>query len=516
MRIINSSICLYFIFITIAAGVTNSTATEFVPYVKEHKDTKLCIVSHPLRKNPFPVIISDRKGYEIDCDNTDSLKKIIEGFGFDMELSYLFPSLNHDSDIISESNYHNHPKIRCNDQNLVLYAKYENKKQEDTQSNIHKTRYLIKFGNENKGADKLYEIECQGLIDALGLNTNDAQNLKNAPNSIRSLSTEIIHCRSGVMTGFPNTKDLWIIDIATGYYHTCILKANGKIECWGDDSAKYLKDFYKNHPDFRAEKIIAGDGYTCAAGMEQSANKGKSILCWGTNKYIVSNVPEEQWNDIREIYEGESHVCALVAKDAGTDIYCWGDNFYKQIDEHKDDNKPIYLTLKSVKDMALGARHSCIADNNGKVKCWGEDIHEKTTPDERIIPKNKHADKKKQSEYSEHDKVLKIVAGSGHTCALLETGEILCWGKRGSGENYTFPQIKNAKDIDAKDTTTCVLTQFDTVKCDNEINDPPPLIQAKKIAVGVNHICVIKKNGSVFCWGRNDEGQTDIPKYLIW
>ena len=93
-----------------------------------------------------------------------------------------------------------------------------------------------------------------------------------------------------------------------------------------------------------------------------------------------------------------------------------------------------------------------------------------------------------------------IAAGAGHACAILDDGEIKCWGQNGSGQ----------------------LAQGDTVAGRRPGRDgrrprsDRPLPDAVAIAAGQLHTCALFGNGVVFCWGQNVLGQLGIGNTNNW
>jgi alpha-tubulin suppressor-like RCC1 family protein len=135
-------------------------------------------------------------------------------------------------------------------------------------------------------------------------------------------------------------------------------------------------------------------------------------------------------------------------------------------------------------------------------------------------------------------------ASSGYsTCALLESGRIVCWGENtwgqlgdGTTEDRDFPTLVVGlddvvvADVVMRSRSTCALAGDGRVYCwgNNEKGQvgnghlPSTLAEARvsepseveglpeKIAglsMGGEHACAIGEAGSIYCWGNNMDGQ---------
>jgi len=106
-------------------------------------------------------------------------------------------------------------------------------------------------------------------------------------------------------------------------------------------------------------------------------------------------------------------------------------------------------------------------------------------------------------------KAISISAGGGTACALLDNGDLKCWGAHAYGKLGT---------TDLNDLGDEPGEMGDALK-------PVPLGAKRAIAVsvGADHTCAVLDGGSVLCWGTNDFGQlgqnhrTDVfsPKDLV-
>lgn len=130
--------------------------------------------------------------------------------------------------------------------------------------------------------------------------------------------------------------------------------------------------------------------------------------------------------------------------------------------------------------------------------------------------------------------VSKIVAGTKHTCALMASGGVKCWGRNTDGQLGTantadslmpadVSNLSRVTNISAGHRHTCVVTDDTRVKCwgfneqgqvgdGSKVNQPVPvavpgLTGVVALAGGYLHTCALISGGSVQCWGYNGNGQ---------
>lgn len=127
----------------------------------------------------------------------------------------------------------------------------------------------------------------------------------------------------------------------------------------------------------------------------------------------------------------------------------------------------------------------------------------------------------------------RLTAGYHHTCAIVENGEVVCWGadRRDDSDPSLVPEfvpeITGATDIDASSSnTTCVILTDGHLECWGrndfgqlgngtisglfDSNPPSPVTAisaATDVSVGLYHVCAVLDDGGVQCWGRNSNGQ---------
>lgn len=182
--------------------------------------------------------------------------------------------------------------------------------------------------------------------------------------------------------------------------------------------------------------------------------------------------------------------------------------------------------------LSAGGNHTCAIVTGGGLKCWGSNGSGK-------LGDNTMTDRKTATKVSGLvSGVSAVGCGDIHTCAMLATGEVRCWGgntlgQLGTGDNFNttlkVPNTVSGLSADAlalavgKDFS-CAIVTGGGVKCwgDNaygQLGDGTTLDSdvpvdviglaqpAKVIAAGTQHVCALLGDGSMACWGANDRGQ---------
>ena len=249
--------------------------------------------------------------------------------------------------------------------------------------------------------------------------------------------------------------------ITAGASHTCALLANGGVKCWGQggsgqlgnaDTSAQLAPVDVIGLSSTVSAIAAGGGHTCAL----LANDG--VKCWGEGgvgqlgNNDTSSQPTpvdvvELGSSVSAIAGGYSHTCAVLANGG---VKCWGQGSSGQLGNNDINNQPTPVDViglsSGVSAIAAGAHHTCALLASGGVKCWGygangelgnDDISEQPTP---VDVTNLGS------------KVSAIAAGSSHTCALLASGSVKCWGSNARGQigNSALMRQTSAQPFDVR------------------------------------------------------------------
>src|SRR3954471_23525983 len=80
-----------------------------------------------------------------------------------------------------------------------------------------------------------------------------------------------------------------------------------------------------------------------------------------------------------------------------------------------------------------GGRHTCALLSNGAVRCWGYGLNgELGYGNSKDIGDNETP--ASAGDVNVGGPVQQLALGEFHTCALLTTGKVRCWGSNGTGQ----------------------------------------------------------------------------------
>jgi alpha-tubulin suppressor-like RCC1 family protein len=323
------------------------------------------------------------------------------------------------------------------------------------------------------------------------------------------------------------------VQITSGYEHACALMDDGSVRCWGAGFRGRLG--YGNEADIGfdvlpsqvgsinlggvAVQIDAGVDHTCAV-----MNTGR-VRCWGANSYgqlgyghrnhIGDNESPASAGDVElgaravSVSAGAYFTCALLEEG---NLRCWGRNYNGRLGlgnestpypgrtkDVGDDELPTDVPLVNVggpvvQVYASNNHHACVVLVGGTVRCWGYATNGYGRlgygNDETIGDNEAPAD---VGDVSVGAPVKKVIAGGTHTCALLTSGGVRCWGQGGFNG---FPANTHIGD-----------DEFPSAYGELLLSAP-----AVDIVGSIRNTCAILSDDTVTCWG-SDPG---VPTGADW
>ena len=290
-----------------------------------------------------------------------------------------------------------------------------------------------------------------------------------------------------------------IAQISAGGQHTCALRNNGRVLCWGLGTNLQLGNGQGNNKQTPVEvlnpsgtsglltnisQISLGDKHTCAL-----RNDGQ-VLCWGRAIFgqlgsdlllnsdrpiVVVATGQSQGGspltNITQLSSGENHTCAL---DSSNQVHCWGNGESKRLGQiNNTNNQPTPKRVKTdvanvylsdVEQVGVGYKHSCALKTDGSLVCWGERGSGQSGDGKRDVTEDRGIPAPVASELDRPDiSVQTISAGGLHSCQINNgiingtEGSIQCWGRGfggqlGSNEKVTSNKAQIVSESDPSGT----------------------------------------------------------------
>jgi hypothetical protein len=273
----------------------------------------------------------------------------------------------------------------------------------------------------------------------------------------------------------PNTAGCWV-DITVGRNHSCAVKTDGSVTCWGSDADG------QSTPPTGSNFVQISAGYRNTCALDGTT---KQVSCWGSNTYGESSPPAASF---RSVSCGLSACCGIL--DSNIDnVTCWGQDTEGQSSPPAGDFSAV---------SAGGGRHVCGILSSGELDCWGgADPFQGAGQSPTDFPSGSFSD-----------------LNSGHyfSCAVHTDGTGECWGTNAYGQ--ADAPVGDWLTIRAGTVHSCGVEVGGEVSCwgsdsYDRTNSPPELMNT--IDVNQLHSCGIGVDGIVRCWGYNDNGQLDAP-----
>ncbi len=180
--------------------------------------------------------------------------------------------------------------------------------------------------------------------------------------------------------------------------------------------------------------VAAGTAHTCAR-----TGSGE-IWCWGKNDQgQLGDGSESAARGVPKPVGGLTGVAALTAKGGHTcvlsgagDIQCWGLNKFGQLGNGIYTNQSVPSAVTGLDSpagvVAAGWSQTCAVLEGGKLMCWGWNFYGQ-------LGEGSTANRNHPVEVVGLDgKVTAVAGGGGHTCAIMEAGDVFCWGFNEKGQ----------------------------------------------------------------------------------
>ena len=236
----------------------------------------------------------------------------------------------------------------------------------------------------------------------------------------------------------------------------CLLNNDRQVMCASNPSEKWRMAPVSDVVELKA----FGSGF-CA--LDRKA----SLKCWNqadltiteTNSVVKTTLPLGEL-PLMTFASGNHHGCAFGA--ISKEMNCWGKNNHGEFGKLKmesanESSAKVELDSKDIVKIVAGTNHSCALDKLGVVSCWGNNDHGQTR-----VPWMDFG-----------GPVKNIFSGSSHTCAQIIDDTVHCWGSNqfsqlGSEQKdvtkNNFNNLGVVKDLHLGTTFTILKTNRKTLR----------------------------------------------------
>ena len=313
--------------------------------------------------------------------------------------------------------------------------------------------------------------------------------------------------------------------LSVGGHHSCAALA-GVARCWGfggngrlgygdersvgDDETPGSAGPVDVGPGHSVRAIDGGAGHTCALLDDAT------VRCWGfggdgrlgygsvanvTNPASAAPVFLGLGRTATAIAAGGYHTCAIL--DNGS-VRCWGYGFdgalgYGNQNRVGDDETPGSVppvdlgTGRTAVAITAGDEHTCAILDDGSVRCWGfSGVGRLGYGNATTIGDDEAPGTAGPVALGPGRTATAISAGGAHTCAVLDDGNVRCWGLGVNGQ-LGYANVATVGDDETPAAAGPVNLGAGRT--------------ARAIAAGGSHTCALLDDFGVRCWGAGGFGQ---------
>lgn len=253
--------------------------------------------------------------------------------------------------------------------------------------------------------------------------------------------------------------------IDAGDEHTCALRSDGRITCFGR-----FNDEQTSAPTGVYVQITAGGDHNCAL------DGAGGVTCWGLDTDGQTNVPAGI--TFTKVVAGARNTCGLT--DAGT-VLCWGWAGNSLVTEPAG----VYTNLW------LKNFNACALRDDGRLVCWGFFAPLNSVP------------------VAEQNRIVEAAPGREHACGLRADGTAVCWGTNNGGN--TVPNAGLYTHLDTYNDGTCGIRTTGAGSCWGNAGGALPGLS--QLSLGGGYGCGLNAQGHAVCWdiGSAQYGQATPP-----
>lgn len=300
-----------------------------------------------------------------------------------------------------------------------------------------------------------------------------------------------------------------VVGLGIGSRHNCVVVSDGTLRCWGENTYGQLG----LGPDAGTATLgvgVAVPGVASATQVSASSTYNSigttcarlsdgGALCWGNNSYgqlglaadagAFDNLPHptpslvQGLSGATMVSTNTYHSCAV----AGGAVYCWGSRQSGALGGGTSGNTvapPAQALIDaSATQTWAGNQFTLVVMADGTLRSFG------TNSEGQLGRPTGNPFDATPGQVANLTGVIQASAGYQHACAVTSQGGLYCWGANDYGQLGLGTTSNQPVTLPAQVTL-------------------PMGKQAKQVSCGSFHTCALMTDGTVYCFGRNNTGQS--------
>lgn len=301
----------------------------------------------------------------------------------------------------------------------------------------------------------------------------------------------------------------------------CLIDVEGTLTCW------FMSDTRWTGEPLEASEL--GDLHLTALAPESQWARGcgvdvrGDVWCWrrasaeGSSGWELTQRKLEP-DAVADLSVSRSHACVRLVDGRGM---CWSlDDACPErfgIPRSSDEPPAAIEGLPALAELRAGEDATCARTLDDEVWCWGaSQVWGGPRPGARARP----------HEVLGVEEARALAVTANQSCAALESGAVLCWGRWGSGKigphdrcrSYEAQPVEGVEDataISLGPRLGCAVSEAGRVSCwgpDHDLDPDPELAitsalpgTSTALAVATEEVCAIQGAGQVRCWAIPDD-----------
>ncbi len=287
--------------------------------------------------------------------------------------------------------------------------------------------------------------------------------------------------------------------IGTGSESVCGIGMDGALRCWGshavpDGIANSEQEPSRLLPELKFRTVSAGGGSQCAI------SHAGALWCWGENnsgklglghdRYVEKPTPVATQTKWQAVLVTRDSTCAIAEDGA---LWCWGDSAAFSGLGGTPPNSPKRVGGSTAwRQVASAKSRMCGVQRDGSLWCDGTARKLGYGPPIRSELDELGVDG--LARVGRERAWLQVSVSRAHSCAIARDGSLWCWGENREGQlgdgtrsDRWVPRLVRDAPLKGDGANACRGGYAG-------------------LAVGHNHACAIRADGSAWCWGSNLHG----------